>query len=457
MSQPPIQESMHGGAVPAPAGPAPVPVQALHYVVSDRAGRPGLVTAIGVMSIVVACFSGLFGLITGLQTVGYYFMSIASSQAAVARTTVVQGRAQTTVTLSQNGPAPAAQTGQRGMNAQEREGAVVALTRMRPMTPARKRQLDAILALAGTEMRTDTVTESGTMADLRSGEPPPDYFVTSTGRLEVFNDRAVFFPANNTPTVRVSAPMVIVPDEAAGESAGSADGGSPDAPATTALAVGALAPAETASVIQQAQSVGSNALNTAQVNALQTLLGAPGQQLVQPGGAQGAVVSVYPQPNGMVSVQFSDGGSVTLGPQGNVVSMITAPVMPMLNFNPVALVVSLVATVVSLGLAVFLLVSGIVTLGQSPRGRRLHLVYAWIKIPLELVAVVAALWIARDLMASVATGGAGVGVATLSYGLVTGLIPALLGLAYPVGLLIALNTRAMREYYGAPAEAGRGG
>jgi hypothetical protein len=266
----------------------------------------------------------------------------------------------------------------------------------------------------------------------------------------------VFFPANNTPTIRVSAPVVIVPEEAAGEPGDPADDGSLTAPSTTALAVGALSPAESLSVIQQAQSVGSNALNTAQVNALQALLGAPGQQLVQPGGAQGAVVSVYPQPNGMVSVQFSDGGSVMLGPLGNVVSMITAPVMPMLNFNPVALVVSLVATVVSLGLAVFLLVSGIVTLGQSPRGRRLHLVYAWIKIPLEIVACIATAWVARDLMASINAGGAGGVTPTLSWGLITAVIPALLGLAYPVGLLIAFNTRSMRDYYGAP-EGSAGG
>jgi hypothetical protein len=324
------------------------------------------------------------------------------------------------------------------------------------MTPARKRHLDAILASAGNEIRTDTVTETGTMAEMRSGEPPPDFFVTSTGRLEVYNDRAVFFPANNSPTVRISAPVVIAPGEAAGGLADPVEDGSLAAPSTTALAVGALSPAESLSVIQQAQSVSSNALNTAQVNALQTLLGAPGQQLVQPGGAQGAVVAVYPQSNGVVMVQFSDGGSVTVGPQGNVVSMITAPVMPMFNFNPVALVLSLAATVASMGLAVFLLVAGIVTLGQSPRGRRLHLIYAGIKIPLEIVACIATVWVARDLMASINPGGAGAAMPTLSWILITGVIPALLGLAYPVGLLIALNARSMREYYGATADAAGG-
>jgi hypothetical protein len=103
-------------------------------------------------------------------------------------------------------------------------------------------------------------------------------------------------------------------------------------------------------------------------------------------------------------------------------------------------------TVASVGLAIFLLVSGIMTLGQSPRGRRLHLIYAAIKIPLEIVAVLAAMWLARDFMSAVNPAGAG-GMPT-GLGLFSGLM-ALLGIAYPVGLLIAFNTRSMREYYGA--------
>ena len=50
----------------------------------------------------------------------------------------------------------------------------------------------------------------------------------------------------------------------------------------------------------------------------------------------------------------------------------------------------------------------------------------------------------HDLMASVA--GAGVPAAT-GPALFTGAIPAVLGCAYPVALLIALNLRQVRDYY----------
>lgn len=446
MSQPPIEEQACGGA-----GPAPVPVQSLQYVMSQP-GRPGMVTAIGVMSIVVASLSGFFGLISGLQTLGYYFMAMATSQATVAQARVMQTQAGVTQTSVMVYPAPATPGAtapthlQRGMDATERDVAIAALTRMRPMTPARKRQLETILASAGKVIEPGYVHEIGTMPEMRSGESPPDYFLTATGRLEVYNDRAVFFPVDNTPTIRVSAPV-----DGSGGPAGEpvvVHEGASVGPSTTAVATGALSRAESQSVVQQAQAMGTNALNGAQANTLQALVESPGQQLVQPGGALGSVTSVLSQANGGVMVQFTNGGSVTLGQQGNVITMTTTPVMPVFNFSPAALGLSLAVSVATLGLAVFLLVAGIVTLRLSPRGRRLHLVYATLKIPLEVLGCVAAVWVAREFAAGI-NQGAGGAAFTTSYAIVTGLIPALLGLAYPVGLLIALNTKSIREYYSA--------
>jgi len=67
--------------------PAPVPVQTLDYSDPPRQGRPGLVTAIGVMSIVVASLSVLFSLQTGAQAVGFFFMSrMAASMPATTTT-----------------------------------------------------------------------------------------------------------------------------------------------------------------------------------------------------------------------------------------------------------------------------------------------------------------------------------------------------------------------------------
>src|SRR4051794_25235194 len=71
---------------PGGAGVYPVPVQPLQYVLPDYRGRPGLITAIGVISIVIASIGMLAALFTVLQAGGYYMMSVMSSSMAGART-----------------------------------------------------------------------------------------------------------------------------------------------------------------------------------------------------------------------------------------------------------------------------------------------------------------------------------------------------------------------------------
>lgn len=456
MSQPPSQQPWSWDPAPLPGAEPQLGIgQPPQYVHADRSGRPGLITLIGVISIIVACFTGIFSLITSFQAVGYYMMTLMSSSMAA-----TQSRIRATATAAPPVVVEAGVVGPRGMAQQEREQAVAALSRMRPLTPSRKRHLDAILAASGRDMATGAVTESGTMPAMRSGEAPPDYFVTPAGRLEVFNDRAVFYPISGA-TVRASAPPLPPPgpnptpppapapaEPDQGEGPG-ADIETPAAPATVPATMpampGALTSAEVQSVIQQAQSFGSNALNAAQVNGLQALLAAPGQQLVTPGAAEGSVVSVVAQSMGPTLIQFSDGGSLTLGQQGNVISITTAPLFPTFSFNPLAVGVMLVTSLASMALAVYLLVVGIVTLRDSPRGRRLHLVYACIAIPLAIAFGIASAQAARDWAAGVSAFGAAAG--STGIGLFSGVIPVVLGCAYPVALLIALNLRSVREYY----------
>lgn len=447
MSQPPSQQPWSWDPAPLPGVAPPVgTMQPLQYVHSDRSCRPGLITSIGVISIVVACFTGIFGLITSFQAIGYYMMTLMSSSMAA-----TQSRVRATATASPPVAAEVGVVGPRGMAQPEREQVVAALNRMRPLTPSRKRHLDAILAASGRDMATGAVTESGTMPAMRSGEVPPDFFVTPAGRLEVFSDRAVFYPIKGA-TVRTSAPPLPPPGAApAPPPAPEVLVSTPTtalatAPATTAPAPGALTSAEVQSIIRQAQSLSSNGLNASQVNGLQALLAAPGQQLVMPGAAEGSVVAAVPQQNGPTFIQFSDGGSLRLGQQGNVMSITTAPVFPTFSFNPLAVGVMLVTSLASMALAVYLLVCGIVTLRQSPRGRRLHLIYACIAIPLVVTFGIASAQAARDW----ATGIAGVpALAPLSTGpsLFSGVVPTVLGCAYPVALLIALNLKSVREYY----------
>ena len=466
MSEPPTQQEWPADPAGRQAGAWPplgraMPAQTLPYVVPDRAGRPALITAIGVLSIVLACIGGFWGLISTFQAIGFYFASVVAPSVAAAQVKAVQ--AQAAVVVAEQPGTTQSVVGPRGMIPQEREAAIAALSRLKPLTPARKRQLDMILTSSGKDIAPLEATESGTMPQMRTDEQPSDFFVTPRGRLEVFNDRAVFFPLSGA-TVRASAPpepppgppppAPQPPDPQQVEGAVTADVIVPPAtsPATATAATApfaiVLSPTEVQTVVQQAQGASGNALNPTQANSLATVLSAPGQLLVTPGAAQGAVISTYTQPDKSAVVVFANGGSVTLGPQGAVVNVTVMPTFTGFSINPVALGLMMVTSLLLMALAVYLLICGILTLRQSPRGRRLHLVYAFIKIPLSVTAGVASAWVMRDMMAGF--GGAA-GAPPVQVALFSGGVPIFLGCAYPVALLIALNLRWVRQYYSASA------
>ena len=59
------------------------PAQPLQYVVPRYNARPGLVTAIGVISIVVASLSFIWSAVTALQAGAYYMMSVMSAMSVM--------------------------------------------------------------------------------------------------------------------------------------------------------------------------------------------------------------------------------------------------------------------------------------------------------------------------------------------------------------------------------------
>lgn len=442
------------GQWPSPGG---VPAQPLPYVIPHRTGRPALVTAIGVLSIVFGSIGGFWGLITTFQAIGFYFASVMSSSVAAAQAKATQAQLQTAAVASQQrGGVGVGVVGPQGMSKPERDAAVAQLARLQPLTPTRRRQLETILAASGQDIAPAQVSESGTMPQMRTDEQPPTFFVTPRGRLEVFNDRAVFLPQSGA-IVRASAPPEPPPgspappaapnpptDPAAEDGAVVESTSSPPASAAAGTQPFALTPTEVQAVVTQAQTTTGNKLNRSQMNSLRVLLSAPGQQLVPQGSATAAVLSAQPQPDGTAFIVFAGGGSVTLGPQGNVVRVTAVPTFTGFSINPVALGLMLVTSLLLMALAVYLLVCGILTLRQSTRGRRLHLIYAIAKIPLSVAAGVASAWVMRDMVSSF---GGGAAAPTVGFALFTGAFPILLGCAYPVALLIALNLRSVREYY----------
>src|SRR6185369_6213677 len=97
----------------------------------------------------------LFSAMVALQGLMYFVMSLVAPAMATGGAVRLP-------------PAPvvvgtAAQVGPRGMAPAERDAAVASLNRRLSMRPSRRRQLDAILALAGQDLAIDQVAESGTM------------------------------------------------------------------------------------------------------------------------------------------------------------------------------------------------------------------------------------------------------------------------------------------------------
>lgn len=422
----------------------PPPIAALAYSVPLRAGRPGIITAIGVLSIVVASLSALANLYTAGSLLVFSMMAsfAGSGGFATPATATVQVSPAPAATSPTTGPA--VYVSDRGFEEVTRGQVVGELANLRFLSAARVAQLDALLAKAGRDMfpvdgdepppagRVESLVLSSTTGlSADPNVPGPDTFRTAGGRFELYDDRAVYYPTHGE-IVRAAA---------------------------QANAAGGLSAAQVESVIQQAQSSAGGVLNPSQVAALRTLLAAPGQQLVSPVTIPTAVRAAQPLGDGTVLITFPN-GMASIGPQGQVTSNATgaggpAPFgMPSgrIPINGAAMALAGFATVASFGLAIYLLVIGILVLRESPRGRKLHLVYAMLKIPVTILGAVAGWWVTTSFFDAfmAAAGSAATPAGMFSAGI--GMILGAIGLIYPIALLIALQSRTVKDYYNSVAQ-----
>ena len=534
---------------PAGVPPVPVPVVPLppgevgdalarHYTAAARSRRPGVITTIGVTSIVVACVSVVMSLILGLQAYGMYMATLVIGTVATSAPRGMQTAAAAPVVVEEvDGLMPASST---GLSPADRAPLIAALDQRHPMTPSQRRQLEAILSTSGQELGLGNVTESGKMPEDLSGLPGPEYFVTEKGRLEIYPDRAVFFPISGAATIRVSAgpssggtapstmpaatgpladraPSGLTKAEiqaavqqaqklsgnalnpaqvqaltnmlysfgfakrgqtqpaityAAVNSDGSAsisfqkigvvlgsDGrqlagytdltSPPTAAPVGAQAAGPVGPPlstpEIQAVARQAQAISGNQLTAAQVKALEAQLAVPGQGLVPRERAGIGATMVDVAADGSATIYFT-GSEIALAPDGQVLrlNIVTAPMfMPAPTMSLEALTMLIVSVLLSIALAVLLLSAGIMTLRQSPKSRRLHLVYAVLKIPVAIASGLAVVWMIDSFATGVSTSPQGAGNLARWWGLG----PAAVACLYPLILLVVLNTRSVREYF----------
>lgn len=431
--------------VAAPPYFAPPPMQVLPAGAGYPAGRPGIVSGMGTMSIIVASVSILASLVTGCQSLMYHKITQISRTLNKPRMVMSSGGAMPmqAVPTTQQANADAGPTGfttgVHGLAPDSRAVVTQVLSEKRPMGSQRLRQLDAFLADQGqTAFPTggDALTPTGVTASVTSdseyaggGDDDPGHtdFVTTWGTLKIYDSKTIF--ANGSGTAEVTADGIV--EQAAQTN-------------LTYSTTGALTPSQVQVIVARVQKTSGNKLTPAQMTSLTAALQDPNQQLVSPSNAWSPIRAVTAN-EGQVLVWFSD-GFVTIDPQGGTqINPMNSG--PPLNVSSKACGLAAIDALVSMGLAAFLMFAGICMLRQSPGARRFHVMYALVKIPLAILGTIAVVWMTYEFHSSANASGGG-GPQAQAMAQVMGIVVGL-GIVYPLALLLALRTRGAREYFGA--------
>jgi hypothetical protein len=392
--------------------PPPMPVSPLGYDMAGgmRRGRPGIITAIGVISIVVAGLSGIFSLGGVFYAFTMFTVSKMPVPVPVPTTIPATGAGSSTTTpgaqgssLADDGSSATPASGgvvtvggvevnaaesEDALNDEQRQVVITTLSRMSGLSDGRQKHLDLLLSVAGKKVMPVASSPAITMQKIRanvtdvgilpsaSGDGAgPNYFLVGTGRLECYDDHAVFRPDGSTDVVSASA------------SAAGTDDGS--------------------------------------------------------GGAASATPGTRTRRRGASTSPFA-------------VKTMTFRV------NPLASVGTVLGELASAAMAIYLLIIGILVLRDVRAGGKLHWWYVAIKVPLVIVTAVSWWVVWRDLTSSVAAffvanplpgmpPGAAPGGALSALGGVVAMwmtFAALIALVYPIALAIVLSSRTVRDYYG---------
>jgi hypothetical protein len=98
--------------------------------------------------------------------------------------------------------------------------------------------------------------------------------------------------------------------------------------------------------------------------------------------------------------------------------------------------------------AIYLLIVGILVMRSSFKSPRLLRIYAWVKIPLAMMAGAALGWMIYGFATAVKNTPGGVST-TSGFFMIAVWIAILiaLGLAFPISVLIVLRARSVREFF----------
>jgi hypothetical protein len=270
-----------------------------------------------------------------------------------------------------------------------------------------------------------------------SNDSPNVSFVTTRGTFAVYADKVEFRRPGATDTVM------------SGDAATAAANAS--AVPTNPFGYRPLTAAEVQQIMKNIRQRPGVTLNAAQIATLTQQLQDPKQQLVQGGSVASPVLSVTPVPDGSVWVQFASASTITVNPAGQVTAswnpMTAAPAM--FNISPWIKLGVAAEAFIGLGLAVLLMVAGILIMRQTASAKRLHLIWAWVKIPTAIagwtLTILMYYRMQQPMMAGMMPPGSNTGLST-SY-ILFGAVSVVVACIYPVALLILFRTRSMRAYY----------
>jgi hypothetical protein len=345
-----------------------------------------------------------------------------------------------------------------GMPAADRARILDTFSTLRPLSDARRDHLDALLTQAGKNILPLTgpaLTRAAIAANVTdagqypSGTSKPtagaDFFLLARGRIELSDHHAVFHPTGVGQSIRASA--AAEPADEPEDVDATAQPATPPAESSSRLT-----DAQLRQILTAIESKTGAKLTPTQSTTLRTHLKAPGQTYFIPPTGPGAL----PVTAQVTSATLNNGtltfttptGYMSLSQNGTLAGSATFnfTTTPAANFAAVRapLLLTMVLSFLSLGLAVLLLIAGVFVLRNSPHGRKLHLIFAYAKIPLALLTL--ATWVSLTSGFSALSRGPAAATPTWAFSLLY-VIPTLLAMIYPVALLIVFHTRTVRDYY----------
>ncbi|MGD0464391.1 MAG: hypothetical protein ABSB74_18055 [Tepidisphaeraceae bacterium] len=406
------------------------------YYESSYVSRPGILTAVGVGSIIIASISLI------VDCGGLGFADIVSQLAARGRATSVVNSAPPPLATA----AIAQYVAPDGLSAGQRKIVIAGLCQVRPLSDARQKQLDALLAdvgqqviqLSADNLTTDRVAAyvtdvrnipNGSGGPSGSGGPADDLFILGSGRLQISDQSAVFFAGNSPSGIR------------------SQGGSYTDSSGTH------LASEQIAAVVDRVQSLcgQGQAMNDAQLKALEGELESPAQTLIvpSPSVAEAAeqVRSVQAMGDGTIALT-TNSASMSFGPTGEPFGGVVAAsrmkwAPPLVAARDTTLLV--LDAILSLAAAGYLLACGIVVLRNLPASRWMLLGYAIGKMLLAVLSCYSIYEVTLALDASSPDAKS----TAFAWMMMLGTA----GIVYPMVLLIVMNLKLVREFLGTPTVA----